>query len=186
MKLTERLRLIELDSLLRPVRVMILRDYVLTLPEGKLSVKKGDEVEVPRWMVQTLMSRGVAKPKDVVDVNYINSYHYKERRTSAITQLSQLPQDFYVAVGEYLRRLDEEIRAQPSHMLINDRDVSEKSLLELSQLRLNKIMRLAQTDTEEDVLGNMTPEEALVYSVIRETVNSWRKYIQSLIGGGAQ
>jgi len=71
-------------------------------------------------------------------------------------------------------------------MLINDRDVSEKSLLELSQLRLNKIMRLAQTDTEEDVLGNMTPEEALVYSVIRETVNSWRKYIQSLIGGGAQ
>jgi hypothetical protein len=26
----------------------------------------------------------------------------------------------------------------------------------------------------------------LVYSVIRETVNSWRKYIQSLIGGGAQ
>lgn len=184
MRLEERMRLIEIDALLRPVKIMVLRDYSLPLPSERLTVKKGDEVEVPRWLAQTLVERGVAKPKDEVDVNFINGYHYKERRSSSSSQLVQLPQDFYVSVGEYLRRLDEQIKAQPSHMLINDRDVSEKNLLELSQLRLNKILRLAQTDAGDEALNSMTPEEALLYSAIKETVESWRKFVQGLVGGG--
>ncbi|MGC9210024.1 MAG: GINS complex subunit Sld5 [Acidilobus sp.] len=184
MRLAERMKLIELDFLLRPAKVMILKDYSLVLPEGRLSVKKGDEVDVPRWLASVLISRGIAKPKDEVDVNYINSYHYRERRSSTTSQLVQLPPDFYVTVGDYIRRLEEQIKVQPSHMLINDRDVSEKNLLELSQLRLNKIIRLAQTDAGDEALPNMTPEEALLYSSIKETIESWRRYVQGLIGGG--
>ncbi|MGC9071415.1 MAG: GINS complex subunit Sld5 [Acidilobus sp.] len=184
MKLADRMKLVEIDSLLRPVKVMIVKDYNLVLAEGRLSAKKGDEVEVPRWLAQALLVKGIARPKEEVDVNYINSYHYKERRSSTTSQLTQLPPDFYIAVGEYIRGLEEQIKAQPSHMLINDRDVSEKNLLELSQLRLNKIMRLAQTDAGNEAVPSMTPEEALLYSTIKETIESWRKYIQDLVGGG--
>lgn len=184
MRLADRMKLIEIDALLRPVKVMILKEYTITLPGERLSVKKGDEIEVPRWMAEWLIERGVAKPKEEVDLNFINGYHFKERRSSSSSQLAQLPPDFYVTVGEYMRRLDEQIKAQPSHMLINDRDVSEKNVLELSQLRLNKIIRLAQTDAGDEALTNMTPEEALLYSAIKETVESWRRYVQSLVGGG--
>ncbi|MGC9112503.1 GINS complex subunit Sld5 [Acidilobus sp.] len=182
MKLEERLQLLSFDGMLRPIKVMILNDCTIPLPDGPLQAKKGDEVEVPRWIAEVLSKEGYAKPKEEVDVNYINNYHYKERRSASGSHLAQLPSDFYVAVGEFIRSLDEAIKRSPSHMLINDKDVSEKNVIELSQLRLSKIVRLAQTDMGDEEVPNMTPEEVLIYTQLKNAFNSWKNYIQSLMG----
>ena len=185
MKLDERLQLLGIDALLRPVKVMILSDCRVPLPEGPLQAKKGDEVEVPRWIAEVLVSQGLAKYKEEVNVNYVNMYHYKERRSTTGSQLAQLPPDFYVSVGEFIRSLEEEIKRSPSHMLINDKDMSEKNIIELSETRLSKIIRLAQTDMGDEEVPKMTPEEALVYSQLKTTVSAWKKYIESLMGSQA-
>ncbi len=182
MRIDERLELLSLDSMLRRVKVLVLKDARIPLPDGYIEAKKGDEIDVPRWEAEILAREGIAKVKEEVDVNYINNFHYKERRSASGSQLVQLPQDFYVAVGSYIKSLDEAIKVSPSHMLINDKDISEKNVMELAQIRLSKIIRLSQTDLGDEEVGNMTPEEVLIYSQLKETVNSWKKYIQSLTG----
>ena len=168
---------------MRPVRVIILKDVRIPVTDKPMDLRKGSEVELPRWVAEVLVEDGVAKFKDVIDLNYINAYHYKEKRTASTSQLSQLPPDFYVKVKEYIKSLEESLRSSPNFMLLNDREVSEKNLLEISQIRLGKIIRLAQTEVQEDVTPLLTPEETLVYSLVREVVESWRSYIQSLVGG---
>ncbi len=161
----------------------MLRDETVPLPDGTLSAKKGDEVEAPRWVARVLVARGAAKLKDEVDITYLNSYQYRERRTAAPSQLPQLPPDFYIKVSEYLRSLDEQLRTSPSAMLMRDRESGEKALMEIAQLRLSKVIRLAQVESQEDLTASMTPEEALLYTRLRELLGSWKSYVASLAGG---
>ncbi|MEB2793824.1 MAG: DNA replication complex GINS family protein [Caldisphaeraceae archaeon] len=187
MKFEERLRLLNLDSRLRRTRVLLLRDYnSLPMPGGVMSVRKGDEIEVPRWEAEFLKERGVAEIKEEgIDIDYINNYHFREKRNSAPNQLTSLPQDFYLKIRSFIKKLDEAISKSPSHMLINDREAAEKNFLELSDVRLIKIIRLSQTDGDE-LKDRMTPEELLLYTTMKEIVKSWKEYVQSLIKGGGE
>ncbi|MEB3859865.1 MAG: DNA replication complex GINS family protein [Desulfurococcales archaeon] len=184
----DRLDLVRMDYELRGVKALFLRDYDnLPTPGGILSARRGDEIELPRWQAALLASKGVVEVKDSsVDIDYINMYHFREKKKAGANELSQLPQDFYMKAGELVERLDRLIRESPSHMLFRDRDVLERNLMELAESRLAKLLRLAQSGSEE-FKERMTPEEALVYKVIRDTIESWRGYIRSKTqkrGGG--
>jgi len=67
-------------------------------------------------------------------------------------------------------------------MLINDREVAEKNFIELSENRLLKIIRLSQTNGD-DLKDRMTPEEVLVYVMIKDIISSWKNYVLSLSKG---
>ncbi|MCE4628277.1 MAG: DNA replication complex GINS family protein [Desulfurococcales archaeon] len=174
------LKLISMDYVLRPVRVVFLttpEDPVPT-PGGPVRVRKGDEIELPRWQAKLLAESGIVEVRDEpIDLDTVNMFHYREKRRTGANQLTPLPQDFYPKAFELVERLDKLIRERPYHMLLRDREILEKNLIELSETRLAKIIRLAMTE-EGGVREKLTPEETVVYDRILATIRSWRDYIK--------
>jgi len=177
----DRLKMIMIDYELRLVKVVFLKNVrALPTPSGRIDVKRGDEVEIPRWQARILEQAGVAEIREKeLDIDGINMYHYKEKRKTAPNQLSQLPQDFYLKARDLVARLNELIRENPSHMLLRDREIVEKNLVELAETRLAKIVRLALTGGEE-FRDRMTPEESMIYDEVSDIAKAWRKYIESI------
>lgn len=180
-----RLRLVWYDYLTEPVRIIALKDIgPLPLPQGMMNVRRGDELEVPRWQARELERMGLAEIRDRgLDIDAINMYHYGEKRGRAANQLQGLPRDFYLAARDLIERLDSMIKESPSTMLIRDREVVEKNLIDLAETRLAKILRLASSGGEE-FKERMTPEESIAYDSIRSIVEVFRDYVRGLVGGG--
>jgi len=184
--LNARLRLIAFDYMMEPVRVLALKDIgPLPLPEGVVNVRRGDELDVPRWQALELESRGLVDVRDRgIKVDDVNMYHYREKRGQAANQLQGLPRNFYLEVRDLISRIDRVIRENPTTMLIRDREVVEKNLLELSEARLLKIVRLAISGGDE-FKERMTPEETIIYDAMREIVEVMRSYVKGLVRGEA-
>ncbi len=186
MNVQDRLRLVMLDYEVKGVRVLFLKDKPgLPTPAGVINARRGDELTLPRWQARLLEEAGIVDVRDTnVDIDTVNMYHFRERKSSAANKLSQLPQDFYMKARELVEKLDKLIREAPSSMLIRDREMLEKNLVELSEARLLKILRLAQTGGGEELRDKMTPEEQLVYDSVKRVVDAWRSYIRGLFPGG--
>lgn len=182
--LEERLKLVELDYEFRDVRVLFIKDYEgLPLPNGRVTARKGDEMDLPRWQARLLAGMGYVEIKDRgVDINEINMIHYRERRGRG-AEVQPLPQDFYFKVREYVEKLNEAIRESPASMLIREREAAEKNVLDLADTRLVKILRLAQTGSSE-FKDRMTPEERILFDVLQSLVEDWRRYVKKVAAGG--
>lgn len=181
----ERLKLVRLDYEFRRVRVVFLRDYPrLPTPLGLIDVRRGDELELPRWQARLLKEAGYVDVRDDrIDIDYVNLYHYKERRSGTASQLTQIPEDFYARVSELIGRLDKLIKESPSQAIYRDREVVERNLLDIAEARLAKILRLSYSGGEE-FRERMTPEERVVYNHVMEVIESWRGYLKNLVAGG--
>jgi len=180
----ERFDLIKLDYEAKGVRVLFLKNYRgLPTSAGRVNARRGDELELPRWQARILEERGIVEVKDKkLDIDTVNTYHYREKRKTAANQLSPLPSDFYLKARELVEELNKLIKEKPSHMLLKDREILEKNLIELAETRLLKIVRLALTSSEE-FRERMTPEETLVYMNIHDTASTWRSYIEEIFRG---
>jgi len=183
----KRLKLILYDYEFRGVRVVFVKDYPrLPTPGGTINVRRGDELELPRWQARMLESMGVAEISEKpLDPTMVNMYHYQEKKRPYPNALVGLPQDFYLKVREYIRRIDEAIKQDPrkvNYVLLRERETLERNLYDLAQTRLAKILRLALGGGEE-FRDRMTPEESLIYSEIADVSEEWRRYIQSIFRG---
>lgn len=183
-RIKDRLRLIEMDFDIRPVRVQFIKDYEnLPTQNGLVSLRRGDEVELPRWQAEELLEKEYVEIKEqLLNIDEANFYHYREKRSQSASAPQQLPQDFYLRSRELIKKLDEAIRKSPSSMLLRDREVIEKNIMELAETRLIKIIRLAQAGGEE-YREKMTPEEAVMYNIARSLLEAWRNYISELLKG---
>ncbi len=185
MLIEERLKLIRLDYEFKRVRVLFIKDYPsLPTPTGFIDVKKGDEIELPRWHARLLKELGYVEVKDgYVDLDYINVHHFKERKSSSGGMLTQVPQDFYIKSFELVERLTRLIRESPSQAILRDREVAERNLIDIAEARLAKILKLSYSGGEE-FRDRMTSEERIIYNHLMEVLESWRNYIKSSIAGG--
>ncbi|MFZ8793602.1 MAG: hypothetical protein ACO2O2_06945 [Acidilobaceae archaeon] len=180
----ERFKLVRLDYEFRRVRVLFVKDHPsLPTPTGFVDVKRGDELELPRWHARLLKELGYVEIRDGhVDLDYINVHHFKERRSSGGGRLTQVPQDFYMRAFELIERLNKLIREAPSQAILRDREVAERNLLDIAEARLAKILKLTYSGGEE-FRDKMTPEERIVYNHVLEVLESWRNYVKSSIAG---
>ncbi len=181
MHISDRLRLIMIDYMLRPVRVIFLEtpSEPIPTPVGMARFRKGDEVDLPRWQALILTEKGIVEVKEKpLDIDTVNMFHYREKRRAAANQLSQLPSDFYPKAFELVERLDQMIREKPVHMLLRDREILEKNIIEIAEARLAKLIRLAVTE-EGGVRERLTPEETVVYDTLISIIKSWREYVKT-------
>ncbi|MCE4603434.1 MAG: DNA replication complex GINS family protein [Aeropyrum sp.] len=165
-----------------PVKVVFVKDYKgLPTTAGILNARRGDEIELPRWQARLLKEEGVVEYKErAVDIDYVNLVHYHEVKKTAANTLMDVPDDFYLKVKELVEDLDRRIRENPGYMLFQDRENVERAILQISERRLAKMVRLALSGGGEEVRGRLTIEESLIYSMIEGLVNSWKEYISSL------
>ncbi len=184
-RVRERLKLIETDFVTSLVRVQFVKDYGdLPTLNGIVSLRRGDEVELPRWQAEELLKKGYVNIKEqAISLDEVNFYHYREKRSQSASAPQQLPQDFYLKAKELVKSLDKAIRKSPSSMLLRDRETIEKNIMELAETRLIKIIRLAQAGGEE-YREKMTPEETILYNIVRSLLEAWRGYVSGLLKGG--
>ncbi|GBF09564.1 hypothetical protein apy_12890 [Aeropyrum pernix] len=167
-----------------PVKVVFVKDHPrLPTPGGIINARRGDEVELPRWQARMLREKGYVEYKEkIVDIDYVNLVHYHEVKKSAANSLMGVPSDFYLRVKELVEDLDRRIRENPGYMLFQDRENVERAIMQISERRLVKMMRLVLSGGGEEVRERLTVEENLVYSMAEEVVKGWKEYVKSLVG----
>ncbi|MEN2999905.1 MAG: GINS complex subunit Sld5 [Acidilobaceae archaeon] len=180
----ERLELARLLYQQRKVKVMFMKDYpALPTPSGFINARRGDELELPRWQAKLLKAMGYADIREApLDIGHINQQHFRERRGESAGQLVSLQPDFYLKAGELVALLNSLIRENPSAAIIRDREGAERNIVDLADVRLGKMLRLAQAG-ERGVMERMTPEEIALYLHLLEGVDAWKGYVRSISRG---
>ncbi|MEM0340397.1 MAG: hypothetical protein QXN05_02505 [Acidilobaceae archaeon] len=180
--LLDKFELAWLDYEMRRSRVVFLRDYPrLPTPMGLISVRRGDELELPRWQARLLKAKGYVEVRDSeIDLDTINTLHFRERRNPP-GELVAFQQDFYLRVKDFLEKIDKVIRENPSHMFLRDRDTAEKNVVDIAETRLLKLLKLAYSQ-DVSMKTKITIEELVLYEHLIKLVSSWREYIKKIVG----
>ncbi len=179
----ERLKLLEHDYQLEPVRVVFLKDAEIPTPNGYMKIQRGEELDLPRWQARKLREEGVLEIKESeIGSEDIARIHFTEVHSRGAIQLAPLPARFYLKVREYIETLNKAIKENPSPSLFNDRANTEKLLSDIVDRRLNKIVRLVVAGGDDSVLDRMTPEEKILYQTLLNTIRSWREEIIGYLG----
>ena len=145
--------------------------------------QEGKEYEVKFWIAQELKRAGIARfrEEELLDLVKLNKIHWKER-VQASQQVASLPEDFYPKLRRYLDELREAIK-KPEKM----RDYRKARNLshDIINLRLKKIVSLASSPAQTNqILGNLTKEERVVYDRLYAIISEWRTKILKTKGGG--
>lgn len=179
------LELVGMSYRFSKVKAQFLRDYPeLPTPSGMVSVRRGEELELPRWQAHLLRALGYVEIKEIpVDISYINKYHFKERK-SVGNVLEPLPADFYFKASQLIASLDALIRREPSQAALRDREAAERHLVELAERRLTKILVAAASEPKE-ARARVTPEEEILLLALSEAVEAWREHLRRVARGGA-
>jgi len=139
-------------------------------PEFPWRLKRGMEASIPAWLYETLEKSGFVERKEPIDVRVIEVMLHKEQMT---TRPLKMPDDTYSWLKREIERTREEKGSDPLEVR---RLVS--NLFDLSSARLRKIVRyllLSHVDNMEwRILDNLTPEERVLYLVLREIIDKWR------------
>ncbi len=140
-------------------------------PELPWRLKRGMEASIPAWLFQELEREGFVERKEPMDVRVVEIMIHKEQMT---TRPLKMPEDTYSWLKTEIRRVN---RIRDSDPLEIRRLTS--NLFDLSSARLRKIVRyllLSHVDDMEwRILEHLTPEERVLYLVLRGIIDKWRK-----------
>jgi len=159
-----------------PVRIVLTREIPFSHPatERLMSVKIGQDAEVPHWVAEELVSGGFAKylEEDILDLSKLSKTHWKETIPTS-TQLPSLQADFYCVLRRFLGRLMAEGKQDPSKL--RDYEKAENLSRDVVNCRLRKIASFAAAlGPSSDLLKNMTSEEQALYKQLRVTIGEWK------------
>jgi hypothetical protein len=139
-------------------------------PELPWRLKRGMEASIPVWLFEALEKEGFVERKEPMDVRIVEIMLHKEQMT---TRPLKMPEDTYSWLKKEIERAYERKDADPLEIrrLISN-------LFDLSSARLRKIVRyllLSHVDNMEwRILEHLTPEERVLYLVLREIIDKWR------------
>ena len=169
-----------------PVKIMINRKC----PEIELAglkvgpFQEGKEYEVRFWIAQELERAGIARfrEEEMLDLVKLNKIHWKER-VQASQQVASLPEDFYPRLRRYLDDLKSGAIKKPEKM--SGYEKARRLSRDIINLRLKKIVALASSPAQTNqILGNLTREERVVYESLYGIISEWRAKILKIKGGG--
>jgi hypothetical protein len=169
-----------------PVKIMVNRNC----PEIELAglkvgpFQEGKEYEVRFWIAQELKRAGIARfrEEESLDLMKLNKIHWKER-VQASQQVASLPEDFYPRLRRYLADLKSGAIKKPEKM--RDYEKARRLSRDIINLRLKKIVSLASSPAQTNqILGNLTREERVVYERLYGIISEWRAKILKIKGGG--
>lgn len=170
----------DLQFLSSPAKVVLTKDLPeLALAGGKVGpLKAGQEAELAYWMAEKLVELGFAKFKEEITLLNLSKVRWRETMPSS-RQVPKLEKNFYCVLRRFLRRLAGEGRKDPSKLKDYERAVSLSK--DIINCRVRKIASLAAAPAApEDLLENLSAEEAGLYGKLRNIIHEWKK---SVLGG---
>ncbi|AFH43359.1 hypothetical protein [Fervidicoccus fontis] len=180
----ERLELLKQAFNNTSVKVIAVSDIDQTvLPNGAvLKAKKGEEVELPRWIANFLEERGLVKRKwDEISVQEVSKIHYREMSRRAVKDIEQLPSNFYWLVQEYLDYLEKKIRSEADPSFIEDRQNLLEFLSEIVEKRMRAVITYVFSYGDyTEISQKLTQEEIILAEELKNLLIQWKKIV---IGG---
>ena len=165
---------------LKPVRVMIVKDAGRVRVDGvEVELRKGTEVELPRWMAKVPIEKGIAEPLEAtMTLDDVARIHYIVTEAQSVLDTPQLPEDFYLRARDYLRMLDEELRRRPEPQVLEERMKAEVYLDEIVTRRLWTILQLLRSPSaRSEVYERLTSEEKLLHDELYSRIEAWRERV---------
>ena len=159
-----------------PVRIVLTREIPFSHPmtEKLRSTRVGQEVEVPYWIAEELVTANFARyrEEEVMDLAKLSKTHWKETVPSS-TQLPSLEPGFYCVLRRFLARLRAEGRQDPSKLREYER--ADNLSRDVINCRLRKITSFAAAPgASADLLKTMTFEEQALYKQLRDMISEWK------------
>jgi len=137
--------------------------------------EEGKEGKIPLWVAKALEADGAVKinwEEGSLKPSELYKLSWKEEKNEGI---SQLPKHFYPKLRALLSALNEAIKKNPTHTLLNEQRQSIMKAQDLINCRLQKILRLAMERNPSKALTEaLEPEERALYSAIRSEIDDWR------------
>lgn len=163
------------------VKVLVTQDLNgLVLPDGtRISARKGDRIEIPRWMARVLEADGKASIiRDEITTEDVIRIHYREMQRTSIMDIERLPDNFYWSVREYVNYLEKKIREEPDPRLLEEKRRLSEYIDEIIDKRIQSIV-LSTMDEKMagQISSKISPEEQVLMEELIQVLRKWRKQI---------
>ncbi len=175
-----RLKLSRLEYEVKPVRVMVVRDAGKMLIDGlELELRKGTEVEVPRWLARVLANKGVVElVESRIGLEDIARVHFSVYNARTPSETPELPTDFYWQVHDYIAELTERVRRELNPVLLDEKQKAVMFTAEIAGKRVTQILQvLRSTAAMVELSAKLSPEERALLDTMRELLEKWMKTI---------
>ncbi|MDG7008679.1 MAG: hypothetical protein JRN06_10655 [Nitrososphaerota archaeon] len=170
----------EREYLLRTARAKI-RSSIEDLTVGDFHVEKlaeGEWVELPRWVVDELVSQGMAEASETPFENEVFNALSREKMMGPL-QLSGLTPDFYVRMRRRLGALASGVAEGKARR--EDVDRLRAVCYDLIGIRLSKLLSLSSSSAPASALAEkLTPEESSFFAISQSLSKEWKS---GLLGG---
>ena len=154
---------------LKDAKVEFNNDLKLNVSNISIEGKKGEILNIPRWVANVLESEKNVEINDVDMITELKQAATKEEVQGAF-DLSTLEPHFYIKLKSYMERLPEK-----------DHDMAESMLNKLLRTRQSKIIRLADSlKLPADISQKLTIEEREFYNQVHEISI---KFSKKIVGG---
>lgn len=138
---------------------------------GEVTMEKGKVIRIYRGVANQLADSGWVKigeerltSKDIVSMRWLESSE---------EGFIKLPDFFYLKAAKLIR----EDKSGKSVEIQND-------LQEIVDIRLRKLFKLVfLKEVPTNIMERLQPEEVLLYSFLKETINAWQKELMYVDGG---
>ena len=139
---------------------------------------EGETVDLPRWVADELMARGMAEEASPPFENEVFSALSKEKMMGPL-QLSSLPPDFYVKMRRRLVMLGAGVAAGKGRK--EDLEKLRAACYDLVGIRLSKLLSLSSSSTQPSMMAErLTAEESAFFGLTQSLSGEWRT---ALLGG---
>ncbi len=156
---------------LRPVKVMVLRYFSLE-PFMNITLQKGSEISLPRWIAEVLEKNGIVEILD----RAITPQELSKIKFSQIQQKSQIiriDDFFYVRIRKSIEDLEAKAKRESDINLLKIVEKMREDFSDVSRLRLSFIIRAVQLGGLDVVEKNLSIEEKLLVNIIKSILNTW-------------
>ncbi len=181
------LELARLAYLTGTVRVMVIKDAgTIRVGEVGYELRKGTEIELPRWLARLLSEKGVVEIVETpITLEDIARFHFGVMSARNVAEMEPLPQHFYQQVSEYVAMLDSRIRREFNAALLEEKQKASTYAAEIAMRRLAAILQVLRSPASMgELYGKLTVEERILIDVLYNALEKWRKMISKMLQGG--
>lgn len=175
----QKIKDIDFDFENRTIRIVLLQELpeLEILGQSANSHRKGEEMEVPRWVANEIINQGLAKycEKEELTIQELSKVHWREALPGA-RQIPQLEELFYCRLRRFLFNLEGKGKSDIAKFKEYEKALSISN--DIVNCRLRKILTLASSPFQtSDLVKNLTLEERSLLESLSKTINYWRKEI---------
>ncbi|ADM28298.1 Protein of unknown function DUF1288 [Ignisphaera aggregans DSM 17230] len=169
--MTLELELLNNLYILKPVRVMVLRYFSLE-PFMNLTLQKGSEISLPRWIAEILEKNGIVEILDrTITPQELSKIKFSQMQQKS--QIIRIEDFFYIKMKKTIEDLETKAKKEGDINLLKIVEKMREDFADISRLRLSFIIRAVQLGGLDVIEKNLAIEEKLLVNLIKSTLSTW-------------